>query len=120
MNTSVETSNDLSPALRKRKAALDSIPPVERYLEDGELRITRRFRGLTLEQAMEYLERLGGHRRNETEIDGDGWHATLSRRIVPVGPSYRLTEVTVTWTGDPDVVEAVVLRFRLKAFRAPG
>jgi len=114
------TPPDLSPALRKRKAALDAIPPVERSVEEGTLRVTRRFRGLTLEQAIGYLEGLGGRRRGDADVDGDGWHAALSTGTAPVGPSYRLTEVTVTWTGEPDVVEAVVLRFRLKAFRAPG
>ncbi|WP_423747166.1 hypothetical protein V5735_21280 (plasmid) [Haladaptatus sp. SPP-AMP-3] len=105
---------------RRRKAALDSIPPVERTVEDGTLRVTRRFRGLTIEQAMGYLEHLGGERRGETEIEGDEWQARLSARRVPVGPSYRLTEVTITWTGREDVLEPIILQFRLKAFRAPG
>lgn len=104
----------------KRSAALDAIPPVERSVEDGRLRVTRRFRGLTLEQAMGYLEHLGGDRRDDTEIEGDGWEARLSTRKVPVGPSYRLTEVTVTWTCLEDVLEPIILRFRLKTFRAPG
>ncbi|ODR82563.1 hypothetical protein BG842_20860 [Haladaptatus sp. W1] len=99
---------------------MDSIPPVERTVEDGTLRVTRRFRGLTIEQAMGYLEHLGGERRGETEIKGDGWQARLSARRVPVGPSYRLTEVTITWTGREDVLEPIILQFRLKAFRAPG
>jgi hypothetical protein len=105
---------------RKRKAALDAIPPVEHSVEDGVVRHTRRFRGLTLEQAVGYLEHLGGRRTGEDEVAGDGWTASLSTRKVPVGPSYRLTEVTVTWTGREDAVEPVVLGFRLKAFRAPG
>jgi hypothetical protein len=39
---------------------------------------------------------------------------------VPVGPTFRLTEVTVTWVGDEDVLERVITAFRVKAFRAPG
>ncbi|MGM0604923.1 MAG: hypothetical protein ACQETB_04535, partial [Halobacteriota archaeon] len=61
-----------------------------------------------------------GTRGDDAAIEGDGWRADLSARKVPVGPSYRLTEVTIRWIGTPDVVESVVLQFRLKAFRAPG
>lgn len=104
----------------RRRAALDAIPPVERSVEDGVLRVMRRFRGLTREQAVGYLESLGGDRRDANEVAGDGWRARLSTRRVPVGPSYRLTEVTVTWTGRPETVDRVVTNFRLKAFRAPG
>lgn len=119
MNASVApTDGDLWT--RRRKAALDAIPPADRALEDGVLRVTHRFRGLTLEQAVTYLENLGGTRRGRSAVAGDGWRAELSTRVVPVGPSYRLTEVSVTWTGDPAVVEPLVLHFRLKAFRAPG
>ncbi|MFB6172301.1 MAG: hypothetical protein ABEJ23_07185 [Haloarculaceae archaeon] len=105
--------------LDKRRAALDAIPPVERSLQDGTLRVTRRFRGLDREQALGYLEHLGGERRGDA-VEGEGWRATLSTRRVPVGPSYRLTEVTVTWTGEEATVDRVVTHFRLKAFRAPG
>jgi len=108
------------PKTQKRDIALEAIPPVERTVENGRLRITRRFRGLTVEQAMGYLENLGGTRQSAQTIAGDGWEAHLSQQKVPVGPSYRLTEVTVTWLGDPDVVDSIVFRFRRKAFRAPG
>ena len=102
------------------KAGLDALPPIERTVEDGQLRETRQFRGLTLETAMAYLEHLGGERTGEGRIEGDGWQADLSARKAPVGPSYRLTEVTITWTGDRQVLEPIILRFRLKTFRAPG
>ncbi|WP_243645184.1 hypothetical protein [Natrarchaeobius chitinivorans] len=71
-------------------------------MEDGRLHLTRRFRGLTLEQATGYLEGLGGERTEDDPIEGDDWQAHLSTRIVPVGPSVRLTELTVTWTGSAD------------------
>ncbi|MFB6112505.1 MAG: hypothetical protein ABEJ58_00210 [Halodesulfurarchaeum sp.] len=99
---------------------LEHFPPRERSLENGELRITRAFRGQTLEAAIDYLENLGGTRIGETEVEGDGWRATLQKERVPVGPSYRLTEVTITWSGDEEAVEEVVAGFWLKAFRAPG
>jgi len=72
---------------------------MERSVVDGRLQETRRSRGLTAEQAMGYLENLGGERTGDREITGDGWVARLSTAKVPVGPSYRLTEVTISWTG---------------------
>lgn len=114
------TLQALSPADRKRQFALSAIPPIERTETDGELRVTHGFRGVTPTQAIRYLEALGGERVDDRTADGVGWEATLSTRVVPVGPSYRLTEVRITWTGDPDAVEPVVLRFRSRAFRAPG
>jgi hypothetical protein len=98
---------------------LSGIPPLERSLTDGELRITRGFRGLSVDRAVGYLEALGGERTGERTVEGPGWRASLATRTVPVG-AYRLTEVGITWVGDPEAVEAVVRRFRLKAFRAPG
>ncbi|WP_255149993.1 hypothetical protein [Halorarius halobius] len=106
--------------LERRRASLDAIPPVERRLENGVLRVTRRFRGLTPAQAVRYLEHLGGVQRGPAEVVGEDWRAAFTTRTVPVGPSYRLTEIEITWTGRPDVVDRVVLHFRLKAFRAPG
>ena len=102
------------------KLGLDALPPIERSVDDGRLRETREFRGMTLEQAIGYLENLGGNRTGTHEIDGDRWHARLSARKVPVGPSYRLTEIRITWTGERDVLEPIIYRFRLKTFRASG
>lgn len=104
----------------RRETALDAIPPVERSVDDGVVRLTRRFRGLTVQQALGYLEHLGGERTGPASIEGGGWRARLSTRKVSIGPSYRLTELTVTWTGREEVVDPLVLQFRLKAFRAPG
>lgn len=101
-------------------AGLAGIPPAERSIRNGTLHETRRFRGLTIEQAVRYLVSLGGTRTDAYVVVGDRWRATLSAAVVPVGPSYRLTEVTVSWIGDPAVLEPLILRFRLKAFRAPG
>jgi len=114
------TLQTLSPADQKRRSALAAMPPIERAETDGELRVTYGFRGVNPEQAIRYLEALGGEQVDDRTVEGVGWDAHLSTRVVPVGPSYRLTEVRITWTGDPDAVESVVLRFRLKAFRAPG
>ena len=112
--------DESGPALEKRRTALAALPPIERTDEDGFLTETRQFRGLTQEQAIRYLTQLGGTRHDADTVIGNGWEARLSSRKVPVGPSYRLTEVTISWAGDQDKLEDVILRFRLKAFRAPG
>lgn len=114
------TDNEPDQRANRRDAAVEAIPPVERVVEGGQLRITRRFHGLTVEQAVRYLEHLGGDRRDERTVEGDGWEAHLSTSETPVGPSYRLTEVTITWTGDEAVVDPLVRGFQRKAFRAPG
>ncbi|MFC7134215.1 MULTISPECIES: hypothetical protein [Salinibaculum] len=106
--------------LEELKPGLEALPPIERSVENGVLRETRAFRGVTLDQALTYLENLGGERTGRTDIEGDGWKAHLSATKVPVGPSYRLTEVTITWVGDEAILESVIFRFRLKTFRAPG
>lgn len=106
--------------MQRLKVGLDALPPIKRTVENGTLRETRQFRGLTLDRAIGYLENLGGVRKGDREVEGDRWHAHLSSKKVPVGPSYRLTEITITWIGDEDVLEPIILRFRLKAFRAPG
>jgi hypothetical protein len=106
--------------LQRLQAGLEALPPVERTIEDGRLRETRRFRGVTLDRAVGYLENLGGERTGDRTVTGPGWRADLSERTVPVGPSYRLTEIEITWTGDRETVEPLIFRFRLKTFRAPG
>lgn len=116
----VASPPELTPRLQKYQAALEALPPVHRSEADGILTETREFRGLTLERAIGYLVNLGGTRVGDAEVEGPGWRAELSARKVPVGPSYRLTQVTVTWTGEKAVLEPVILHFRLKAFRAPG
>ncbi|MEF8775428.1 MAG: hypothetical protein V5A43_02860 [Haloarculaceae archaeon] len=114
------TTSPTDPVPSRLTAGLDALPPVERTVEHGELRETRQFRGLSLETAVGYLEHLGGERTGENAVKGDGWRAELSTQTVPVGPSYRLTQVTITWAGDPEVLEPIIVRFRLKTFRAPG
>lgn len=89
-------------------------------MQNGILRETRQFRGITLEQAVRYLQNLGGDRVSPTDVRGTDWRARLSSTVLPVGPSYRLTTITVSWEGKPKTLEPVIYGFRLKAFRAPG
>lgn len=101
-------------------AGLNALPAISRSEQDGWLKETRQFRGLTVDQAIRYLENLGGKQIDKSTIEGDSWQATLSTDIVPVGPSYRLTEITITWEGPVDDLKPVITAFRTKAFRAPG
>lgn len=116
----VASPAELSSRLQRYQAALEALPPTHRSESDGVLTETREFRGITLDRAIGYLVNLGGTRVADDEVQGPGWRAELTARKVPVGPSYRLTQVTVTWTGEKAVLEPVILHFRLKAFRAPG
>jgi len=114
------TPLETGQTFQKRKAALEAIPPISRTTSGDRVTVVRAFRGLTLEQAIGYLENLGGERRGEHAVVGPGWRAELTAEKVPVGPSYRLTQVTIAWTGEEAALDPVVLGFRLKAFRAPG
>ncbi|MEF8757910.1 MAG: hypothetical protein V5A33_06710 [Halobacteriales archaeon] len=107
-------------AHRRRVADLSVVPPEERTSVTEGVRITRSFRGLTEEMAIRYIQNTGAERVGEHEFEGGGWRATMSVDRVPVGPTFRLTEVTVTWVGAEDVLERVITAFRVKAFRAPG
>lgn len=107
-------------AYRRRIADLSVVPPKERTSVPEGVRITRSFRGLTEDMAIRYLENTGAERVGDREFEGDGWRATLSVDTVPVGPTFRLTEVTVTWVGTEALLEREVTAFRVKAFRAPG
>lgn len=112
--------SDELTAYRRRVADLSVVPPDERTSVPEGVRITRSFRGLTEDVAIRYLEHTGAERVGDHEFEGDGWRATMSVDTVSVGPTFRLTEVTVTWIGDEDVLERVIAAFRVKALRAPG
>lgn len=80
----------------------------------------RRFRGISRRLARTYLEGLGGTAETEDRVVGPDWVATLSTETVPVGPSLRLTEVTVVFEGEADRLDSLVERFSRKAMRAGG
>lgn len=105
----------------------------------------RSYRGISARAAIGYLERLGGERvpsaaneaegsedeeGNATDVDGDaeteaivegeGWRAALSAEKVGVGPTLKLSEVTVQFEGEPDVLDPLIEDFSQKALRAGG
>ncbi|QIB75820.1 hypothetical protein G3I44_16975 [Halogeometricum borinquense] len=90
--------------------------------DDDEGTVTREksFRGISMRLAGQYLENLGGERVAEDRVEGDGWAASLSAQKVPIGPTIELTEVTVTFEGDPSILDDLIDRFSQKAMRAGG
>lgn len=82
---------------------------------------SRSYRGISIRAALGYLENVGGEQVAETRVEGDGWTASLSSEKVEVGPSIRLTEVTVEFEGDSaELLDPVIEKFSQKAIRAGG
>jgi hypothetical protein len=83
----------------------------------------RSYRGISARAAVGYLENLDGKRVEEGVVEGrDGcWRASLSEERVDVGPSLKLTEVTVAFEGEnEDALDRLVEEFSRKAIRAGG
>lgn len=81
---------------------------------------TRQFRGVSRRLAVQYLENLGGERVDERRLEGDGWTVALSEETVHVAGSIELTELTVDFEGDEEVLEPLIEDFARKAMRAGG
>lgn len=91
----------------------------------------RSYRGISTRAAIGYLENLGGERVEAGEhgsgdeeaggiVEGEGWTADLSAEKVAVGPSLQLTEVTVRFEGEAEVLDPLIEKFSQKAIRAGG
>ncbi|MFC7069548.1 hypothetical protein [Halobaculum lipolyticum] len=82
------------------------------------------YRGISRRLAVHYLRNLGGDADGPdeavTEVAGDGWRATVETAEVRAAGSISLTEVTVTFEGDPAVLDPLIDRFAQKAMRAGG
>ena len=83
-------------------------------------RVERSFRGISERLARRYLTNLGGERVDDETVAGEDWTASLSSETVGIGPSLTLTEVTVVFEGDPDVLDGLIEDFAQKAMRAGG
>ncbi len=82
---------------------------------------SRSYRGISVRAAIGYLENVGGEQVDDQRVEGEDWSATLSSEKVEVGPSIRLTEVTVEFEGDSAAtLDPVIERFSQKAIRAGG
>ena len=83
----------------------------------------RSYRGISARAAVGYLENLGGEQLEDGTVEAEdgSWQASLSERKVDVGPSLKLTEVTVAFEGEePDALDHVIEKFSQKAIRAGG
>jgi molybdopterin synthase sulfur carrier subunit len=78
------------------------------------------YRGISKRLAAEYLEKLGGDATDDDTVVADEWTASLAAEKVSIGPTLSLTEVTVTFEGDPETLDELVERFSQKAMRAGG
>lgn len=82
------------------------------------------YRGISRRLAVNYLENLGGERREHgserSTVAGEDWTATLTDETVSVGRSLTLTEVTVVFEGPVETLDALVEQFSQKAMRAGG
>jgi len=84
------------------------------------------FRGISKRLAVHYLTNLGGELvsgdpedREQARVEAEDWTATLTVEKVSVGPTVKLTEVTVAFEGTDDV-DSLVEQFSQKAMRAGG
>lgn len=91
----------------------------------------RSYRGISTRAAIGYLENLGGERVGgvnpgdgdgdvDETVEGEGWTAALSAEKVEIGPSLKLTEVTVRFEGEEAVLDPLIEKFSQKAIRAGG
>jgi hypothetical protein len=84
------------------------------------MRVERSFRGISVRLARHYLTGLGGSARDDRTVEGADWRATLSAETISIGPSIELTEVTIVFEGEDDVIPSLVEQFAQKAMRAGG
>ncbi|GAB7008677.1 hypothetical protein [Halorubrum trueperi] len=94
--------------------------------EEGWVREEVAYRGISRRLAAHYLVNLGGELvgtddpAEATRVNGDGWRATLSAETVTAAAAITLTEVTASFTGDPEVLAELLPKYRQKAMRAGG
>lgn len=94
--------------------------------EEGWVREEVAYRGISRRLAAHYLVNLGGELvgtddpAEATRVDGDGWRVALSAEKVTAAASIRITEVTATFVGDPDVLDELLPKYKQKAMRAGG
>ncbi|WP_137284749.1 hypothetical protein [Halorussus salinisoli] len=89
------------------------------------MRVEKSYRGISERLARRYLSNLGGDiEGGDPEGDGDvvadDWRASISSEKVEIGPSVKLTEVTVVFEGDEATLDSLVADFSQKAMRAGG
>ncbi|EMA67447.1 hypothetical protein C461_06964 [Halorubrum aidingense JCM 13560] len=115
------SDRDLDPDLDPDLDA-DGLPPAE----EGWVRETVAYRGISRRLAAHYLVNLGGELvgtddpAEATRVDGDGWRVALSAETVTAAAAITLTEVTAAFAGEPDTLAELLPKYRQKAMRAGG
>ncbi len=66
----------------------------------------------------EYLEEIGGTAVSDTRVEGDGWTAVLMKLEPRQVGSLRVGQVKVEFTGEPDTLGPLQIRFSQKTMRA--
>jgi hypothetical protein len=90
------------------------------------MRVEKSYRGISERLARHYLTNLGGEikdgGRPESggDVVGDDWRASISSETVSIGPSVKLTEVTVVFEGEEKTLDSLIEDFSQKAMRAGG
>jgi hypothetical protein len=81
----------------------------------------RSYRGISARAAIGYLESVGGEQTGDRTVSGSNWVAELSEETVSIGPTVKLTEVTVVFESDSaEILEPIIDAFSQKAIRAGG
>lgn len=78
------------------------------------------YRAISARAAIGYLENLGGEKRDDSTVVGNGWTADLSEDKVSIGPTMELNEVTIVFEGGEETLEPLLEKFDQKAMRAGG
>ncbi|MFB6177263.1 MAG: hypothetical protein ABEI99_09010, partial [Halobaculum sp.] len=101
-------------------------PPVAGGATLDAKRVEKSYRGISIRLARRYLENLGGTAVDDETVecetdDGEAWSASLSAEKVNIGPSLKLTEVTVVFEATESFdLDTLIERFSQKAMRAGG
>jgi hypothetical protein len=94
--------------------------------EEGWVRETVEYRGISRRLAAHYLDNRGGELvgtddpAEATRVEGDEWRVALSAETVTAAAAITLTEVTAEFAGDPEALDELLPRYRQKAMRAGG
>ncbi|WP_439027517.1 hypothetical protein [Haloarchaeobius sp. DT45] len=80
----------------------------------------RAWRGISKRLAIHYLTNLGGEQVDDDTVVAADWRASLTSDKVGIGPTLQITEVTVHFEGEDDVLDPLIERFAQKAMRAGG
>lgn len=80
----------------------------------------RQYRGISVRAAIGYLETLGGEQTDDATVESDDWLVTITTDTVSIGPTLKLTELTMRFEGEDETLDDLIEKFSQKAMRAGG